>query len=262
MFIARIVFFRLHESPRYLVHAGRHQEAIESLQLISRFNGSEVSLEIEDVQDQHHPAVSSESESLAVPIPRPNQKSNDMRPRPTSTTIFSATDIDGEGSNDSLPATNTPPTRPTLVTQYNSTDATHTALDGHTFATPAEEHAPVFPGSTPIAQYKQDPEDVDSKPASPAVPCSRPCPPRRGASSTSQAAHRRVSSLYEKRACESLPRWVRRPLWAWWDRVVMVLSPEWLRTTLLVWATWCAMSLGKSKPVTYALTWNTESVVP
>src|SRR5262245_42466976 len=52
MFIARIVFFRLHESPRYLVHAGRPQEALESLQLISRFNGSEIDLDLEDVDDQ------------------------------------------------------------------------------------------------------------------------------------------------------------------------------------------------------------------
>ena len=51
MFLARIVFFRLHESPRYLVHAGRPEEAIESLQLISKFNGSELALGLDDVAD-------------------------------------------------------------------------------------------------------------------------------------------------------------------------------------------------------------------
>ncbi|KAG6919261.1 hypothetical protein DXG01_008057 [Tephrocybe rancida] len=246
MFIARIVFFRLHESPRYLVHAGRHQEAIESLQLISRFNGSEMSLEIGDVQDQHQPVVVAEPESLAAPISRPN-KSNDIRPRATSTTIFSATDIDGEASShDSSPTPTTPPagaTRPTLITQYNSTDATHTVLDGHTFATPAEEHAPVFPGPTTLPTQNQYAEDADRKPASPPPSPTLARPRPRRASLARRGSTRRVSSVYEKSICESLPRWLRRPLWAWWDRVMMVLSPEWLRTTLLVWAVWCAMSL-------------------
>ncbi|KAJ7250028.1 major facilitator superfamily domain-containing protein [Mycena haematopus] len=40
MFVARIVLFRLHESPRFLVHAGRPAEALEVLQLIARFNGA------------------------------------------------------------------------------------------------------------------------------------------------------------------------------------------------------------------------------
>ncbi|KIN93639.1 hypothetical protein M404DRAFT_170644 [Pisolithus tinctorius Marx 270] len=55
LFLARILFFRLHESPRYLVQAGRHQEALENLQLISRFNGSELPLELDDVDDRHPP---------------------------------------------------------------------------------------------------------------------------------------------------------------------------------------------------------------
>ncbi|KAJ7225962.1 MFS general substrate transporter, partial [Mycena pura] len=40
MFLARIALFRLHESPRFLVHAGRPGEALEALQLIAHFNGS------------------------------------------------------------------------------------------------------------------------------------------------------------------------------------------------------------------------------
>ena len=51
MFLGRILFFRLHEPPRYLVHAGRKQDALESLQMISRFNGSELALDLEDVED-------------------------------------------------------------------------------------------------------------------------------------------------------------------------------------------------------------------
>src|SRR5580692_2933271 len=52
MFLGRMVFFRLHESPRYLVHAGRPQDALESLQMISKFNGSELELDLEDVEDR------------------------------------------------------------------------------------------------------------------------------------------------------------------------------------------------------------------
>ena len=43
--------FRLHESPRYLVHAGRKQYALELLQMIARFNVSELALDLDDVED-------------------------------------------------------------------------------------------------------------------------------------------------------------------------------------------------------------------
>lgn len=60
MFLSRITFFRLYESPRYLVHAGRPQEAIVSLQKISEFNGEEMDLNLEDVEDKPpHTAPSS-----------------------------------------------------------------------------------------------------------------------------------------------------------------------------------------------------------
>ncbi|KAG6885648.1 hypothetical protein C0993_011782 [Termitomyces sp. T159_Od127] len=245
MFIARILFFRLHESPRYLVHAGRHLEAIESLRMISRFNGSDLTLELEDVQDQHHPFPSQAPTTLAVPIPHTNFKNSESRPRSTSTTIFSATEVDG----DYYPSSDSPPqaVRPVLVTQYNSTDEASIMLDGHSFTTPAEVYIPVFPGPTSLPALSQNGGDTDSKPPSPvATPTSprpTPRPPRRGVSPGNRRS-RRISSVYEKRLCECLPRLVRKPLWAWLDRVMMVLSPEWLRTTLLVWAAWCSMSLG------------------
>ena len=51
MSLGRIVFFRLDESPRYLVHAGRKQDALESLRMISRFNDPELALDLDDVED-------------------------------------------------------------------------------------------------------------------------------------------------------------------------------------------------------------------
>ncbi|KAF9439932.1 MFS general substrate transporter [Macrolepiota fuliginosa MF-IS2] len=55
MFLARIVFFRLPESPRYLVYAGRPHEAVKSLQMISKFNGSDLKIELDDVADHRPP---------------------------------------------------------------------------------------------------------------------------------------------------------------------------------------------------------------
>ena len=51
MSLGRIVFFRLHESPRYLVHVGRKQDALEPLRMISRFNDSELALDLDEVED-------------------------------------------------------------------------------------------------------------------------------------------------------------------------------------------------------------------
>ncbi|CDU23811.1 uncharacterized protein SPSC_02440 [Sporisorium scitamineum] len=56
---ARVVFFRLLESPKYLVHAGRPQEARDILQRIHRYNGgATISLRIQDVEDHGHSGVS------------------------------------------------------------------------------------------------------------------------------------------------------------------------------------------------------------
>ncbi|KAJ2935233.1 hypothetical protein H1R20_g1861, partial [Candolleomyces eurysporus] len=78
MFIARIVFFRLHESPRYLVHAGRPHDAIKSLQLISKFNGSDLEVELEDVRDYYLP------HEAALPQPSANASSMPRSGSPTA----------------------------------------------------------------------------------------------------------------------------------------------------------------------------------
>lgn len=48
--ILRVLFFKLFESPKYLVSAGRQQEARVVLQRIAAFNGSPLSLSINDVR--------------------------------------------------------------------------------------------------------------------------------------------------------------------------------------------------------------------
>jgi hypothetical protein len=239
MFLARIAFFRLHESPRYLVHAGRPQEAIESLQMISRFNGSDLSLELDDVRDHHHkpdvePPIDARSAS-----PRANPLEH---PRPNSTTVFNASGSESDPHLVPSAPNGTGDERPALVTQYSSTDASPNSLDSHTFATPVQEHPP---SSLPSANGEAWPTPVQPSPSSPTSARSSRNRPRGGRQNSHVSARSwRSSSAYEKKVWYSLPRTLRKPLWVWWDRVMMVLSPEWFRTTVLVWGAWFFMSLG------------------
>jgi hypothetical protein len=52
MFVCRIVFFRLYESPRWLVHAGRKEDAVLALSQIAKYNRQEFDITIEDVHDE------------------------------------------------------------------------------------------------------------------------------------------------------------------------------------------------------------------
>ncbi|KAF8895585.1 major facilitator superfamily domain-containing protein [Infundibulicybe gibba] len=195
MFLARIVFFRLHESPRYLVHAGRPREALESLQMISRFNGSDLSLELEDVEDQQPPAqpqVEGRTAYLEDGVPKLHEQHSSL--------------LSGAGGSGDTP---------THVKRSSSDSIAHYQSTGES-PTPLTTHSPQIP---------------------------KTLRPARRSSQLSTAPSRRASSIYERKVYRVLPRWLRRPLWAWWDRVLMVLSPDWARTTILVWATWCSMSL-------------------
>lgn len=57
MFVCRAVFFHLYESPKYLVHAGRLQEAARVLEEISKVNGNALDIKVEDVKDVLGPAL-------------------------------------------------------------------------------------------------------------------------------------------------------------------------------------------------------------
>ncbi|KAG2009509.1 membrane transporter, variant 4 [Coprinopsis cinerea AmutBmut pab1-1] len=238
MFISRMVFFRLHESPRYLVHAGRPHDAIKSLQLISRFNGSNISFELDDVRDTHPPQDSTSPTSNGNTT---GLKPDTTRPRASSRTIFDASMI-GHGRTPSSAGSSrassidsgssgSGSSRPPLKTAYAATGETP-ALDSKSSSLDGKD-----PVTTAKALYPPPSPSASRGPST-----SRP--PRSHSRASSTATHRRRTSVYERKLCWSLPRWLRRPLWAWWDRVMMVLSPEWLRTTLLVWAAWWAMSLG------------------
>lgn len=53
MFLARVLFFRSRESPRYLVHSGRKEEAAIALTHIAKFNGSPFPITVADVNDDN-----------------------------------------------------------------------------------------------------------------------------------------------------------------------------------------------------------------
>ncbi|KJA23266.1 hypothetical protein HYPSUDRAFT_137939 [Hypholoma sublateritium FD-334 SS-4] len=247
MFTARMIFFRLHESPRYLVHAGRPQEAIKSLQLISRFNGDELPIELADVRDHHYPHI--EEVDYREPAAGVNSLGSETRTRADSSTVFDANIIEdrldrfGELSPQSTNGGNVHRSiRPALVTAYSSTGATP-VLDSHAFDTPSASTLPPIIGAArrsydtepPVTLIKNsatglDCDDVDTVRGT----------SRRRLSEASTTS--RISSAHTRRIHRMILRWIRTSLGAWWGRMSMVLAPEWLRTTILVWAAWWAMS--------------------
>jgi len=64
MFLARVLFFKLHESPKFLVASKRASAAVVSLQRISRFNGTNSSWGLDDVVDDVSDGKSMEGGSV------------------------------------------------------------------------------------------------------------------------------------------------------------------------------------------------------
>jgi hypothetical protein len=253
MFLGRILFFRLHESPRYLVQAGRKQDALESLQMISRFNGSELALDLEDVEDH-----------IRVPpshLPRTAFSARNSLP---SSRLF---DVDSEilsspvgikrqatPAHAGTPHSSTPPdgTEVTPLTKdYCATGGSEAPLTAYA-SSPVERRSSFVYDPTPDVGQTSF-HDIPTSPkeeVSTENPYVMPRP--RSASRSSRVGARRRdtvssvrSSMYEvaDRAYWAVPRSIRRPVRAWLSRLMMVLEPEWRRTTLLVWITWWGIML-------------------
>jgi hypothetical protein len=220
MFLGRMVFFRLHESPRYLVHAGRPQDAVESLQSISRFNGSDIPIELEDVRDHH-----------AITVEGDLSKYETLSPA-NSTIAFATNAIPDELiSTTGNPRVESAQASQSVIKHYASTGESPN-LDSRGNSIPEQD----VPSDSPTEHLLKDvalPRNIL----------------RSGRQRRDSSASRR-SSVYEEKVRRVLPRWLRQPLWAWWDRVMMVLAPEWLRTTILMWSAWFAMALGLSMIMT------------
>jgi hypothetical protein len=258
MFLGRIVFFRLHESPRYLVHAGRKQDALESLQMISRFNGSELALDLEDVEDHirvppsHLPDLGYPTES-GLPSSRLFDADADI--------LSSPTEIKGPSTlaHAGTPLSSTPPdgTEGTSVTKdYSATGGSGAHLSSYSVVSATAERRSFLYNTTPLEETSF--HDVLPSPKEEEIPTEdtyvapRPRSRSRSRSSRVSRGPRRRdtissvrSSIYEAadRAYWALPRNIRRPVRAWLSRFMIVLEPEWRRTTVLVWGAWWGIML-------------------
>lgn len=164
MFLARVVLFRLHESPRYLVHAGRKEEAAIALAGIAKFNGDDdFEISVSDVEDD-------EAYEPAVP-------------------------------------------RYSHTRRYQSTSSRHDVVEGEGLLGPTMSPTRLRPARL--------------------------------------RSHSRMSSTMSVmstmsnsgKVFGSLPRWLRRPLRAWYMRIESLLSGDWKERTLLIWAIWFCMAL-------------------
>jgi hypothetical protein len=218
LFAARVLFFTLHESPRFLVRAGRPAAALDALTRIARFNGSPLVLELADVRDAPG-AISHAGGSRA-------HQGGQAEPAEEGAPFLSKGE-DGEAAEDDLEEA--PPVRAHPVRMASSTglfDAPGGEVRDYATVTP--------PAGTPTGA------DANAD-----VPPARPRPPR-----TRLASHRpsmlpsRASYRGDPVACAYVPRALRAPLAGWMDRVALTLEPDWRRTTVLVWAAWFAMSFG------------------
>ncbi|KAI0286406.1 major facilitator superfamily domain-containing protein [Russula brevipes] len=250
MFLARMVFFRLHESPRYLVHAGRPQDALESLQMISKFNGSELALDLEDVEDR-------------IRVPPPHSHDSAIRAENPSSRLFDAdtetssspTDMEPPSvlAHAGTPLSSTPPDGAEGALQnkdYSATGGSGAPLTAYAVVTATERRS--FPyQSTPVTGHNSVPPIPSPKEAEDSaddidVPPVRRRPSRARHHYRGDTLSSVRSSMYQAadRAYWALPRCIRRPVRAWFSRLSMVLEPEWRHTTVLVWGAWWGTSLG------------------
>jgi len=249
MTIFRVIFFRLYESPRYLVAAGRPTEAMENLQLISRFNGEELDLSLRDVRD-HFGTVKSSRRSVSFsavsPIHGRPEEEQAFLPATTSSMIF---DADIERGDETTKVSGGSPDS----ADYNTTGETNTIRNNrYSFTTPTMD-IPTLPiVGSPLHSPSQlhghghqrqhtghsvvgDEED-DERKFSPRSPQPRPSHMLRSRRSSV------VSVSYKSMGW--VPRFIRKPLWAYLDRIASVLAPEWIWKTLTIWAIWFSMALG------------------
>jgi len=88
MFIFRILFFKLHESPRFLVSTGRPAEAVLALRRINSYNGVSMDLDISDV---HNEPIDDPEEAPTKPEGHPGSNSPRLSDSSATSSDYQAT---------------------------------------------------------------------------------------------------------------------------------------------------------------------------
>ena len=221
---------------------------MENLQLISKFNGEELDLSLRDVRD-HFGTVRSPRRSLSFsaisPMTNRPEEEQAFLPAASSSMIF---DADTERGDETTKVSEGTPDS----ADYHTTGETDTIRNNrYSFTTPTIETPGLptarSPSHSPSRQHahghqrhhtgrsvRESTEDDEQKVV------------LRSPSRLQSTMRRRRSSAVSVsyKSMGWLPRFIRKPLWTYLDRISLVLAPEWIWKTLTIWAIWFSMSLG------------------
>ncbi|KAH9990063.1 hypothetical protein BJV77DRAFT_963635 [Russula vinacea] len=224
--LGRIVFFRLHESPRYLVHVGRKQDALESLRMISRFNDSELALDLDEVEDH-----------IRVPRSHLSDSAFLTENRLSSSRLFNAdSELSSPPIDIKVPSSVAQAGIPLSSTPPDGTEASLVPV-------------PFYPAAERTSFH-----DVPPSPKEEEVPTADPmrCLARaRALAHPVSPPGILVGTLFPRYDCRctmpptALPRRIRRPVRAWLSRFAMVLEPEWRRLMGHWWGIMLAFTMFK-----------------
>ncbi|KAG8745964.1 hypothetical protein FRC10_006527 [Ceratobasidium sp. 414] len=238
MFVLRIIFFRLYESPRYLVANGRSVEAVAALQSIEDYNMKHTRkptrprlvITLADVCDTKPSVMQGEEcvsfgagddeEAMPGSAPRPENAANENK--------VQTPDSDKEtGRSQALAQQVADPA------DYHSTEVAPEGVVSRewSFHTPGLESGSYFEGKQTSAPEGEEaaPSRSRSRSGSRLASVRRPVmPPRSG------------PSIYVER---TLPPAIGRPISAWLDLVGMLFTRKWWLTTTLIWLAWWGISL-------------------
>ncbi|SPO19849.1 uncharacterized protein UTRI_00246_B [Ustilago trichophora] len=215
---ARVVFFRLLESPKYLVHAGRPQEARDILQKIHRYNGgATISLRIQDVEDYLHASGSNVDGDL-------ESSQHSMHQRPPSSGEIAARPSKGARDTDRNAQAGQSVDR--IRTEYTADDE-----DDETDARDRDA------SSKPLLHQNADQDNISQKSDDEDTSIHE-----RNPSSISHGTRSR--SLDLPASFSWLPSSWHPSAADLASRYTEMFTPEWKRTTLLIWIIWGGMSYG------------------